>query len=289
MQMLTWLVDNAILLTSIVATITIIATPWGVYKFFKSSPPPLSAEDIAQKVAEKQKDEKAEAMAEQVEQLTLAVKDLQNKQAEPDAPAGIDSALKELAQGNTIKAENIFRQILQDKIKEGKQANREAGKAARHLGALAFFHDTGSSLTAYQQAVQLDPENPDGWNQLGHLQRRTGDMDGALKSYNKVLSIGKAAGQKGLLAIAYTNLGIIYMIRGDLDKAEEYYKKALAITEKLGIKEVSANQYTNLGIIYKTRGDLDQAREVWGKAKKLYLAIGTEPGVKKVQGWIDGL
>ena len=92
-------------------------------------------------------------------QLTLVVEDLQRKQTELDAPSGIDVALKELEDGNTGKAENIFRQVLVEKSKEGKETNREAAQAARHLGALAFLHDTRSSLEAYQNAVVLDSEN----------------------------------------------------------------------------------------------------------------------------------
>lgn len=116
-------------------------------------------------------------------QLTLVVEDLQRKQTELDAPSGIDIALKELEDGNTGKAENIFRQNLLEKPKERKEANREAAQAARHLGTLAFLHDTRSSLEAYQHAVVLDPENQAGWNSLGHLQRRTGELDTAIQSY----------------------------------------------------------------------------------------------------------
>jgi len=336
---------------------------------FKPSAPPPSAKEIAQTVIAMQSDKKVEVLTEQVGQLILAVEELKNKQAEPDAPAGIDSALKELEKGHTTKAENIFRRILQDKVKEGEKANKEAAQAARHLGALAFFHDTKGSLDAYQQAVELDTGNSDGWNRLGHLQSRSGNLDAALQSYNQVLRIGEAEGKKELLAIAYGNLGIIYKTRGDLDKAEEYYRKSLAIEKELGRKggmasdygnlgniyqirgdldkaeeyhikslaihealgrkegmasdygnlgiiyktrgdlgkaeeyyrkslainealdkkEGIASQYGNLGVIYETRGDLDKAREAWEKSKSLFLAIGADPMVKKIQGWIDSL
>ena len=325
----TWLVENAALLGAISACLAIIVFVVGLPKIFTPTPPQLSAEEIAQKVIEKQADKKVAVLQGQVAQLTLAVKDLQKEKSKPTAPAGIDLALKELEKGNTIQAENIFRQVLQDKAKEGKEANKEAGKAARHLGALAFFHDTTGSMDAYQQAVKLDPENFDGWNQLGHLQNRTGDLDGALRSYNHVLRIGEAESQRVWLAVAYGNLGNIYQTRGDLEKAEEYYLKSLGINEELGRKEGMANQYGNLGIIfqarddlekaekyylkalaineelgrkegtaiqyanlgaiYETRGDLEEARIAWGKSKSLFLEIGAKPMVAKVQGWIDGL
>ena len=136
-----------------------------------------------------------------------------------------------------------------EKSKEGKETNREAAQAARHLGALAFLHDTRSSLEAYQNAVVLEPENRAGWNSLGHLQRRTGELDTAIQSYNHVLQIREAGGLKMWVAVATGNLGLIY----------------------------------------KTRGELDKTRDVWKKSKSLFLALGADHMTEKVQGWIDGL
>ncbi len=282
-----WLIEKRFLLGSLAALVVIFRYFVEIPKAFKSVE--LSAEDIARKVIEKQGDKKVEVLEEQMKQLTLTVEDLKNRRTEPDASPGIDSALKELEDGNTGKAENIFRQVLQDKVKEGKEANREAAEAARHLGALAFLHDTRSALDAYQQAVELDPENPDGWNQLGHLQRRIGELNAAIQSYNHVLQIGEAGGQKKWLAVATGNLGLIYKTRGELEKAEEHYRKSLAINEELGRKEGMASDYGNLGNIYQTRGELEEARDVWGKSKSLFLALGADHMAEKVQGLIDGL
>ena len=282
-----WLIKNVVLLGAIVAFTTILLNLGTLTKLFLPSPPPapqLSAEAIARKVIEKQGDKKVEDLQEQMAQLILTVEDLKNRRTEPDAPPGIDSALKELEDGNTGKAENIFRQVLQDKVKEGKEANREAAEAARHLGALAFLHDTRSALDAYQQAVVLDPENPDGWNQLGHLQIRTGNLDAAIQSYNHVLQIGEAGGQKMLLAVATGNLGIIYQTRGELHKAEEYYKKSLAIEEELGRKEGMANQYGNRGNIYRIRGELEKAEEYYRKSLAINEELGRKEGVANQYG-----
>lgn len=273
--------ENGTLVTNIASLTAIVLFIWGILKFLISSPPPpqLSAEDIARKVIEKQSDKEVKDLKEQMAQLTLTVEDLQRKRTEPDAPPGIDNALKALEDGNTGKAENIFRQVLLDKSKKGKEANRESAEAARHLGSLAFLQDTKSSLDAYQQAVVLDPENPDGWNQLGHLQMRTGKLDVAMQSCNHVLQIGEENGQKKWLAIATGNLGLIYQIRGELDKAEEYHKKALAINEELGSKEGMTNQYGNLGNIYKTRGELEKAEVYVRKSLTISEELGSKEGM----------
>ena len=283
-----WLKDNSTLLSAIAAILAIILFPLAFAQFFKSSPPPslsqFSAEEIAQKIIDKQSDKKVEVLEEQMAQLVLTVEDLQRKRTEPDAPPDIDSALKELEDGNTGKAENIFRQILQDKVKEGKEANREAAEAARHLGALAFLHDTRSALDAYQQAVELDPENPDGWNQLGHLQSRTGKLDAVIQSYNHVLQIGEAGRQKILLAVATGNLGIIYQTRGELDKAEEYYRRSLAINEEKGRKVGMAHQYGNLGIVYETSSDMAHAEEFYRKSLVIFDGLGRKRGMASQYG-----
>ncbi|WP_133511881.1 tetratricopeptide repeat protein [Candidatus Thiosymbion oneisti] len=153
------------------------------------------------------------------------------KQTEiPDAQARIKEALAAAAEGNTTLAEAIFSEVEARKIAEGeaakKSAYKEAAEAARHRGALAFLHDTNKAIAAYRRATELDPENADGWNQLGRLLRRTGALDNAEAAYRKVASLGNAEDDQEFLAVAYGNPGNVYRIRGDLDQAEAMYNKA---------------------------------------------------------------
>lgn len=70
------------------------------------------------------------------------------------------------------------------------------GSVARHLGALAFLHDTVKALAAYRRAVALDPHNPDSWNQLGHLLLRVGELDETSVMYRKALTRSRTMGAK---------------------------------------------------------------------------------------------
>jgi len=109
------------------------------------------------------------------------------KQTEiPDSQARIKEALAEAAKGNTALAEVIFSEVEERKIAEGKADYQAAAEAARHRGALAFLHDTDKAIAAYRRATELDPENADGWNQLGQFLYRTGVLDSAEAAYREV-------------------------------------------------------------------------------------------------------
>ena len=91
------------------------------------------------------------------------------------------------------------------------------------------------------------------------------------------------------MAIQYVNMGIVYRIRGDLDQALKMYEKALAINEERGRKEGMAGSYVNMGNVYRIRGDLDQALEMYLKSLKLFEEIGAKDQVAKVKGLIASL
>ena len=108
-----------------------------------------------------------------------------------------DAAMDEAAQSDERRA-------------AGEAALKDAARAARHIGALAFYHDTRKSLEAYQEAVALDGADAEGWNELGHLRMRLGELDGAKMAYEKVLSLGNQSSDKGVIAVATGNRGLIY-------------------------------------------------------------------------------
>ena len=208
----------------------------------------------------------------QLKALTATVQALANKQ---DAP-GVKEALAALAEGQTEAAKAIFAKTFEAKTAAGAAANREAAEAARHLGALAFLDDTEEALRWYRRAVDLDPANADGWNQLGHLYHRTGPLDQAEAAFQKVITLGEANGDMEAVAAGTSNLRLIYRTRRELDRAEEVYKKELAIEEKLGRQEGMARHYGNLGLIYRKRGELDRAEEMYKKALAIDEKLGRQ-------------
>ncbi len=66
-----------------------------------------------------------------------------------------ETALEVLKAGQTDKAEALFQKIAESQEKLGAKANSQAAQAWRHIGTLAFLHDTQKALGAYTKAVDL--------------------------------------------------------------------------------------------------------------------------------------
>jgi len=227
-----------------------------------------------------------ELAAKQGEQDAQIIKSLQETiqalSQQETATYHIQQALDKLKQGDTRAAEDIFTRIAAQAKQKGKDANLEEATALRHLGSLAFLHDTQKALDAYLRSTALDPDNIDGWNQLGRLYRRIGELDQSENAYRFILKL--ASNDLHGQAVAYGNLGVVYQTRGELDQAIDYHCKALAIHEVLGSKEGMANQYGNLGSIYQIRGELDQAIDYHRKALDIEEELGSKEGMANQYG-----
>lgn len=216
--------------------------------------------------------------------LTNTVEALATEQNDPDAPQGISEALASLEQGDTAKAEAIFAEILKTKEAEGQASLKEAAQAAKHIGTLAYLHDTEKALAAYKKASQLDPDDADAWNKLGHLLLRTGDLAGAERAFNKVLALGNITEDRQVIAAATGNLGIAAQIRGNLNQAEDYHQQALTIGTELDSKEDNAASLGNLAFIAKARGNLQQAEDYLSQSLTLNTELGHKEGMARDLG-----
>ena len=159
-----------------------------------------------------------------IKSLTEAVAALSKGQGIDASQAERNAAFAALAQGNTTLAKSLFAKAAE----KAEQPAKQGAEAYRNLGALAYLDNTQEALQAYRRATQLDPGNADGWNRLGQLLVRVGDLDAAIAAFKAVLALGEQHGDKEEIAWAYGNLGVVYQTHGDLDKAIEYYQKALA-------------------------------------------------------------
>jgi protein O-GlcNAc transferase len=217
---------------------------------------------------------------EQIKALTTAITALSQGKGVAGTASQIKAAIAALKQGQVTQAKALFIQETQ----RVELAAKQGAEAYRNLGALAFLDNTQEALQAYRRATQLDPGNADGWNNLGHLLLRVGELDEAMAAYNTVLALGERHGDKVEIAAAYGNLGLVYKTRGELDKAIEFQQKALKLNEALGRKEGMADDYVNLGNVHLTRGELDKAVEFYQKALKLMEELGSKEGMAILYG-----
>ncbi|MEO0498440.1 MAG: tetratricopeptide repeat protein, partial [Pseudomonadota bacterium] len=207
-----------------------------------------------------------------VAELEAENNDLKGNTTEPE------DALADILAGDPTRAERL----LQDRIDAKEPDVIQLAADYRALGAIRFLHDTHGALQAYERSTQLDPNDMDGWNQLGHLQDRLGELDTASRSYNTVLVLADGRNDDEARAIAFGNLGIMLQMRGDLDGAEDMYRKSLSLDEALDRKEGMANQCGNLGNLLQMRGDLDGAEEMYRKSLALHEALGRKEGLASV-------
>jgi|GEM_PF-5293648 len=147
----------------------------------------------------------------------------------------------------------------------------------REKGALWFAYNTEKSLKAYQRSTELDDNNRAGWNLLGHLYERKGNLSLAENAYTTLLDL--ADSNPEYQAIAYMNLGGVYQLQGQLDRASISYEKALAVGVNIGNKEGETNAYVSLGLVHEIQRDLNMAVTFYKKA----LAINVKmDNTKKV-------
>ena len=195
----------------------------------------------------------------------------------------LEDARKALSEKDTSKAKALFSETVARALEQAKEAkqtelksNQQAATALRHLGALAYLDNTQEALTAYRRATELDPNNADGWNQLGRSFYHVGDLNEAITAYNKVLALDEIHQDQKERAIALRNLGDVSFIRGELDKAKQNYQQSLSLDEAVGNKQGIAADYIDLGNISFTRGELDKAIEFYQQALTLGEALGNK-------------
>jgi tetratricopeptide (TPR) repeat protein len=221
------------------------------------------------------------AFEEMVRACTDAIHALANPNGQESKVADvaqIETALKDLAQGDSEKAKAIFTKVLEQKSAEGSKANLEAAAAAFHLGALAFKDDTDVALDAYQKMVKLAPDEPAGWGGLGHVYLRIGKLNDAEAAFNHVRRIGEGRNNPTILGGAYHYLAQIFLRRGEWGQAESMMKKALALHEEAGDKHAIAADYGDLGAIYIDRDDT-QAEAMLKKALSLSEILGDKENI----------
>ncbi len=95
----------------------------------------------------------------------------------------------------------------------------------------------------------------------GTVKRIQGDVDEALKLYNRSLELHLESDNKRGIVNCLNGIGNIHRDQGNYREALSKYQDCLRIHEKLGDTGGQAASFSNLGILYSFLGDRDKALE----------------------------
>ncbi len=101
--------------------------------------------------------------------------------------------------------------------------------------------------TAFEEAIESDPEDARAWLDLGLVYEEMGDLPGAERAYRRSSEIDRN------FAEPYNNLGVLQRERGELADAIQTLERAAALDPALGPARF------NLALAYEDAGDSENA------------------------------
>ena len=119
------------------------------------------------------------------------------------------------------------------------------------------------ALNYYLKALNEPVEDPDRlgdlYGNMGNVYGITGQMDEAVRFYEKAIEILRRQEDFGRLGSTFVNIGNLYSDRGELDPALSYYKKGLLLLEKEQKWDDLSTLYGNLSLLSLRQSDLSLA------------------------------
>jgi Flp pilus assembly protein TadD len=162
-----------------------------------------------------------------------------------------EEARKLLAEGNAAEAKAIFEDLLKQypeepdldlflgitllRLREPERAEAAVKRALavdpNHVEARTLLGwidteihgDFDAAIKEYSKVVELRPDNPEAYNNLGVAQKRKGDLDQAVASFNKALDL------KPDYSAAMSNLGWVFAEQNNWGGARRAFERALKI------------------------------------------------------------
>lgn len=94
------------------------------------------------------------------------------------------------------------------------------------------------SISAYQKAIEFNPDSYQVWVNLGIAYRQSGDLERAEQSYQKALRI------EPNYAELYASIGVLYIVKGEPEKAVLALETSIELDSQLPVA------YSNLALAY---------------------------------------
>ncbi len=201
-------------------------------------------------------------------QLTGTLAVLKSYQALPVPVEFFDAAMKRLREDYLAVALDAVKHPATVDAREAARVEQAAVKAApavkkEELTAQGCFErafnasDLDEQIRLYGEAIRLQPDFAEAFNNRGELRRRQGDIDAALKDLADAIRL------KPDLAEAFYNRGIARRALGDLEGALRDY------TEAIRMHPDFADAFVNRGIARYDQGDMAGALQDYNEAIRL--------------------
>jgi len=78
--------------------------------------------------------------------------------------------------------------------------------------------DLAGAIADYTNAIEINPQDADAYNNRGNVRKRQGDLVGAVKDFDAAIAAEPESPS------AYVNRGVVKKVRGDIDDAIPHRK-----------------------------------------------------------------
>jgi len=118
-------------------------------------------------------------------------------------------------------------------------------------------------------------------NEYAKFLYRTGRNEQALNVYDHILFLAEERGDKGWMARASANQGIIYSSQGELNLSKQMLNNSLDYNKKINHIEGIADSYLLLAETSLISGEIDDALSKTNRAKKHFEKSNNESGISR--------
>ncbi len=139
------------------------------------------------------------------------------------------------------------------------------------------------AITAYSQAIELNPYFAQAWNNRGVAHSRTNQFDKAIADYDKAIQLNSD------FVEAWNNRGIVYSTLDQFEQAISDYSRAIELkSDFAGCYNNRANAYARLHKFEQAVSDYSRAikldsnlAEAYGNRAVSFAILGKQKGAKK--------
>jgi tetratricopeptide (TPR) repeat protein len=140
------------------------------------------------------------------------------------------------------------------------------------------------AIKLYEKALAIVREIGDRWSEgiwlgcLGDDYRALGQVEKAIKLFEEALTLAREIGNRREEGIQLGRLGRTYRYLGQIERAIDFYEQGLAIAREIGNRREESGQLGFLGSAYRDLGQVERATDYFEQALAISLEVGGRQG-----------